>query len=236
MDSVQDRLRYWRQEIEGLSLRELRRRVNEALPDDAAVSLGTIANYETPADEDGRSRAGPRTEFVVALKRAFPYLRLEWLLLGEGPPTRLAARLASPEGIEAAARDGERAAPAAGEEPSLAARVLDRYPDLELLAPEASALFMGALTRYAMGEPEMAIDEARLLELAGDLRWLLLLPLGFWGFRHAPSYDAFSDYAVGLVHSLMLLMPPSGRGDPVAEYDASPGPRLRGRHEVGFAT
>ena len=112
--------------------------------------------------------------------------------------------------------------------------MLARYPDLELLSPEASALFMAALTRLAVGEPDMALDEEQILELAGDLRWLLLLPLGLWGFRHAPPYESFSDYSVALLHALMQLMPAATRGDPAADYPGSTGPALRERVPVGF--
>ena len=112
--------------------------------------------------------------------------------------------------------------------------MLQRYPDLELLSPEASALFMAALTRLAMGEPDMELDESHLLELAGDLRWLLLNPVRTWGFRHDPDYRAFSDYAVAALNSLMLLMPDTGQGDPIARYDDSRGPDLRRLRPVGF--
>ncbi len=197
-----------------MSLRDFRGHVNAELPEHARVSLGTLSNYEREAA--GSSRAGPRSEFLAALKRAFPPLRLEWLILGDGEPTIMAERLAAPE------------------EPSFAARVLARYPDLELLSPEASALFMAALTRLAMGEPEMALDEGDLIQLAGDLRWLLLLPVGAWGFRHAPPYRAFSDYAVAMLHALSRLMPESGQGNPIADHAASILPRLRRFRPVGF--
>ena len=214
MDTVQSRLRFFRKEVQSLSLRDFRGRVNAELPEHARVSLGTLSNYEREAG--GSPRAGPRAEFLAALKRAFPPLRLEWLILGDGEPTTIAERLAASEG------------------PSFAARVLARYPDLELLSPEASALFMAALTRLAMGEPKLALDEGDLIELAGDLRWLLLLPPGAWGFRHAPPYREFSDYAVAMLHALSLLMPESGEGDPIADHPASILPRLRRFRTVGF--
>lgn len=214
MDTVQSRLRFFRKDVQGLSLRDFRGRVNAELPEHARVSLGTLSNYEREAG--GSPRAGPRAEFLAALKRAFPPLRLEWLILGDGEPTTIAERLAAPEG------------------PSFAARVLARYPDLELLSPEASALFMAALTRLAMGEPKLALDEGDLIELAGDLRWLLLLPPGAWGFRHAPPYRAFSDYAVAMLHALSRLMPESGEGDPISDHPASILPRLRRFRTVGF--
>ncbi len=214
MDTVQSRLRFFRKDVQGLSLRDFRGRVNAELPERARVSLGTLSNYER--DGGGSPRAGPRAEFLAALKRAFPPLRLEWLILGDGEPTTIAEQLAAPEGL------------------SFAARVLARYPDLELLSPEASALFMAALTRMAMGEPKLALDEGDLMELAGDLRWLLLLPPGAWGFHHAPPYRAFSDYAVAMLHALSRLMPESGEGDPIADHAASILPRLRRFRQVGF--
>jgi len=207
----------------GLSLRELQARVNERLGEDEALSLGTISNYERPPSDGGR-RAGPRIEFLVALKRAFPELRLEWLMFGEGQPTEVAERLAAPEGLEADAAAGG----------GFATRVLARHPDLELLSPEASALFMAALTRLAMGERDAELDESHLLDLAGDLRWLLLAPLAMWGFRHSPPYDAFSDYSVALLHALMQLMPRPGEGDPISAYEGSLAPRLREEVPVGF--
>ena len=93
---------------------------------------------------------------------------------------------------------------------------------------------MAELTRIAMGEPDMAIDEEQLLELAGDLRWLVLYPLGIWGFQHAPPYRAFSDYAVSMLHALMQLMPDAGEGDRASDYQSSRGPNLRRLQPVGF--
>lgn len=223
VNTVHERLRYFRQTIRGLSLREFRAAINAQLPEEEALSLGTISNYDRPPGDPGR-RPGPRVEFLGALKAAFPEVRLEWVMFGDGQPTEIAERLASPEGIEGRVGPGS----------SFAARVLERYPDIELLAPEASALFMAALTRLAMGEPEMALDEEQLLELAGDLRWLLLLPLRLWGFRHDPPYDVFSDYSVALLHGLMQLMPQPGRGDAAAEYAPSRGPALRAEFPAGF--
>ena len=229
MNTVHERLRHLRENVKGLPLREFRARINAELADEEQLSLGTISNYERPAD--GARRAAPRADFIAALKRAFPEIRLEWLILGEGQPTKVAENLASPEGIEARAR-GTDGSTRRGSR--FATEVLERYPGLELLSPEASALFMAGLTRIAMGEPNMAIDEEQLLELAGDLRWLVLCPLGIWGFQHAPPYRAFADYAVSMLHALMQLMPDSGEGDRASEYQYSRGPTLRRLQQVGF--
>ncbi len=259
MNSVQSRLRFFRKHVQGLSLREFRRRINDRLPPEAQLSLGTLSNYERPDDQPrtgprsgspaagtgspaagagasaagagasgARHRPGPRADFIAALKKAFPQLRLEWLILGDGQPTVVAEELASPGGLEAKARgEGDDGVAFAG-------AVLERYPDLELLSPEASAMFMAALTRLAMGEREMALDEERLLDLAGDLRWLIFLPLRAWGFDHAPEYRVFSDYAVAALHGLSRLMPATGEGDPICDHAYSVLPRLRRVHSVGF--
>lgn len=215
MNSVQERLRHWRQ-VKGLSLRELQEAVNAHLAPPARVSLGTVSNYERPPQETA-PRPGPRTEFVAALKAAFPELRLEWLLLGEGQPTVAGARVAAVTGEGAAGRSDS----------VLAGRVLERFPDLAFLSPEAAALFLGALTRYATGAPRMDLGEEQILELAGDLRWLLLLPLRSWGFDHEPGYERFSAYSVAMLHALTLAMPDAGRGDPISALAESPLRRLR---------
>jgi len=221
MNTVQERLRHLRKEILGLPLREFRERINGQLPENGELSLGTLSNYETTSN-GGRPRPGPRSEFLAALKCAFPEIRLPWVILGDGQPTELAERLASPDGLEG--KEGSR----------FAARILTRYPDLELLSPEASALFMAALTRLAMGEPRMALDEDHLLELAGDLRWMLLYPVRAWGFRHEPAYRELSDYAVAMLHALMQVMPDTGLGDDIGQYEGSSAPRLRELYPVGF--
>ncbi len=226
MNTVQERIRHWRVSVKSMSLRELRDVVNAHLPEPARVSLGTINNYERTPAPGAVGRGGPRSDFILALKRAFPELRLDWLVCGEGEATEIAQRLAAPGGLEGEAPQTDAGGPDGGSS-SFATRILGRYPDLELLAPEASALFMGALTRYAMGEPRMELDEAHLLELAGDLRWLLLLPLQLWGFSRSPEYDELSDYAVAHLHALMQLMPPTGKGDRIRKYERSLGPKLR---------
>lgn len=221
MDTVQDRLRYYRETIRGVSLRDFQAAINARLPEEDGLSLGTISNYEKPGSPGSR-RPGPRVEFLTALKAAYPEVRLDWVIFGDGQPTDVGELLASPEGLDEAGGGG------------FGARVLERYPDIELLPPEGSALFMAALTRLAMGEPDKALDEDLLLELAGDLRWLLFFPARLWGFLHDPPYEVFADYSVAMLHALMQLMPPPGRGDGVEEYAASPTPGLRTEYPVGF--
>lgn len=78
LDTLQDRFKYWRNHVARISLREVQEAVNKHL--EKGVSLPTVNNYEVA------KRASPRTSFILALKRAFPDLNLEWLLLGDGEP------------------------------------------------------------------------------------------------------------------------------------------------------
>ena len=58
MNTVHERLRHLRENVKGLPLREFRARINAELADEEQLSLGTISNYERPAD--GARRAAPR--------------------------------------------------------------------------------------------------------------------------------------------------------------------------------
>jgi hypothetical protein len=87
--TLQERFGYWRQEVAGLSLRALQEAVNAHLTPGSQVSLGTVSNYEGGSENE--PMPGPRAEFLVALKRAFPNLNLNWLLFGAGSPTELGA-------------------------------------------------------------------------------------------------------------------------------------------------
>ena len=121
MDTVQFRLRFFREEVEGRPLREFRERINAELPADGRLSLGTLSNYERSSKDV--QRPGPRAEFMAALKRAFPEIRLEWLILGQGQPTEVAERLASPDGMEARA-EGAGASSTDGGSPATGAPVI----------------------------------------------------------------------------------------------------------------
>ena len=50
MNTVHERLRHLRENVKGLSLREFRARINAELADEEQLSLGTVSNYERPAD------------------------------------------------------------------------------------------------------------------------------------------------------------------------------------------
>ena len=120
-----------------------------AMPGSASVRCPTTSTR-------GLVRRGPGRGPISSARSSGPSLPCGWngWSWARERPTILEERLATADGLEHAT-DTE-----AGDEP-FAARVLARYPDLELLSPEASAMFMAALTRLAVGEPRMALDEQR---------------------------------------------------------------------------
>ncbi len=75
-DSVQARLKHWREEIAKLSQAQLCELVNGHLPKGKAVVVSTVSNYERTTE--------PRASFLAALKQAYPELNLDWLVSGEG--------------------------------------------------------------------------------------------------------------------------------------------------------
>jgi len=83
-DTIQGRLKYWLTDVEGVSLRRAHVAVNEQLPEKLRIGLTTMGKYTRG---EGGDVPGPRAEFLVALKKAFPDLNMAWLLFGRGMPT-----------------------------------------------------------------------------------------------------------------------------------------------------
>ena len=81
LDTLRERLRYWRRIVMGLTQRELCEWLNQDKPKEERVPKTTLSNYERGTE--------PPASFIEALKRAFPDLNLNWLLLNEGEPSQL---------------------------------------------------------------------------------------------------------------------------------------------------
>ena len=76
--TIQHRLRWWREERAGVSLRKLQELLNEALPEEHRISFNTLANYERPEPSGDFSQVKGKP--VLALECAGPFTRL---FLGE---------------------------------------------------------------------------------------------------------------------------------------------------------
>jgi transcriptional regulator with XRE-family HTH domain len=209
MPEIHERLRWAVEQHAGLSIREFHRRMDERGV--RGSSYASVHGYL-------RGKADPS---VVFLQEAADVLgvREPWLVLGSGAPTR---------------REGELAPgpsrPETGREARLRERILSRYPELAGLPQAERDLFFEALTRYVLTAPdaaELAIGRdgsGRILELAGDLLFLLKLPLGprAWGFRDPEAdREAFHHYLTAMLHALELWMEGRGEGRPASRSPAS---------------
>jgi hypothetical protein len=87
---IASRLAYWRKTVLNVPLREIEERVNKHLEDGSKAKLSTIHGFETTVTKSGKTRPSPRAEWIAALKQAYPYLNLDWLLFGRGEPTIVA--------------------------------------------------------------------------------------------------------------------------------------------------
>lgn len=152
-------------------------------------------------------------------------LRQEWLILGKGEPTE--------------AEQVARVEP--GEE------LLDRMerwlPDFERLPDEAQRLFVDllgelALTASDAGEAAERDDyNFTLKALAGDLLWLVLLPVSEeigagpnWGFKRFPdemSERELSRYSVAMLHALQCALGDRGKSGPIEDAEESRLRRIR---------
>lgn len=174
-----------------------------------------------------RGDATPSVEF---LREAADVLgvREEWLVLGKGEPT------APEEGLAGLRGSGS------GPQERLRERICSAYPGVERMRVAEQEVFMSVLARYAMSAPdaaELPMSEQgvrRLVELAGDLLFLIELPLHplAWGFRDLDQEDeARRYYQAATLNTLSLLMQERGRGDPVERADVSWIRELRRRAE-----
>lgn len=161
----------------------------------------------------------PETVHLVRLARKGD-LNPTWLLTGRGSQTLTDERVSSAiEPWEELTAEGARLAKA---ERSF----LDAVPVFGSLPREVRATLAEALIRCAKSGtgPQPQLTDHLLEELARELWQLVVCPLARWGLRRDldPSTRpftrrAFSDYALAMLHALMLAMPNPGMGRPFAE-------------------
>lgn len=142
-------MRQWRTE-QGLTLAELRDRVNAKLPPESHVELSSVSNFETP------SKPLPRLDWLAGFRKAFPDVRLEWLLLGNPPETEgeYGRRMAGLKTLDEMAARGPDPWDAFLE--SVGGRTWMALSDLSLYLPsEVTAVATGLVQRWAGGRPDV---------------------------------------------------------------------------------
>lgn len=193
-----DRLRRLREDLKGLTYRGFAERVNEELPAGKSISHVTFSNWE----KSDYPRPGP--DEVQAILDAFPDVRIEWLMFGEGAPT------ASKEEIERklASRD------------PLVQKLEQEHPKIRGFDRGTKEVFLAVLREYVQTAPDAKeLDETEeghetLVRLAGNL----LLPVklfteGAWGFRTAAEDSrTYQKFVRSLLTALSLQMREEGDG------------------------
>ena len=141
----------------------------------------------------------PAAEFVRAAADELG-LREEYLLKGQYPKSVVEGRVTKQENL----RPGS----------PLIDEVLDNLGWSE--GPRA--LFHEAWRRYAAGaQGKRQLLDAQLIQLGATLLMLVEVPKKIWGFQHTMSGRQRDDYAVAMLHALMLAMPDAGHGDRISD-------------------
>lgn len=169
-----------------------------------------------------KARTEPPLDFLTAAAKALG-VRPEWLIAGEGAPTRAALNIES--WVDPWEEIGTRRG-------LLTRRIREQLlvwvPMFERLPRTVRHLFVEAVIRFveASSTPEKMTD-VQIAQLAGDLWLFVERPLKAWGFRHEldPGHErfnlnerAFADYAVAMLHALMLAIPGPRRGDAIGRH------------------
>lgn len=181
IDSPQRRLRHYR-ELEGLTLREFAAAVNRFLPEIKQVTHATVSNYEVS------TRPGPRVEWLAALKKAFPDLRLEWVATGVGAMTVV----------------GEQWRQAPTDEQTMMLTAKSNWQALPHGTHSVFEELLGALIRTADGAVPMHL-QLFAAEQIGDH---IYAPFGRWGYltMEEVSTETLRVYATSVLNALTLIV------------------------------
>ncbi len=210
-DSVQARLKHWREEIAKVSQAQLCELVNRHLPKGKGVVVSTVSNYERTTE--------PRASFLAALKHAYPELNLDWLVSGEGK--LVAAEQEIAEVLRTLQSEGRSALGQLVQQPGL-----QRFRTL----PEPAAhVVLAFLQEVKLSTPEYRKENQRpwrefLQRFTPIFFEPLQAPRNF-ATKEALSEHETTTYAVSLVATLRPLVPSFRSHDPMRV--ASPAPLER---------
>jgi hypothetical protein len=145
---------------------------------------------------------GSRSPSLEILEASAPILgvRTAWLVLGEGQPTEIQ------ESVEKAGEDPDAI------QTDDAVNLMDVVPELANLTDEARSLFVGVLARFADLLPEEDLesraDRAKLPQLLWDVVAYPSNKLLEGGPAGLLSIWQYSNHVIGVLHAILLLMPP----------------------------
>lgn len=165
------------------------------------VSYEAVRNYHL-------NREAP-AQYLAQVARVFG-ARLEWLVTGEGERFRAESEI---RGALAAASPVSSSRFQSG----LHAALREEFPELDALPQLVVNAFFETLIRFAGAAAEARLSTHDLARLGGDIGRLLLHPQDAWGFFPDLSDRRFTDYALALLHAVMIAVPEQGAGELLAE-------------------
>lgn len=197
-ETLGDRLRQWR-DFHDLSYGKLADAVNENLPEDRQIHRVTFHDWEK------QERPSPSPDRLRAILRAFPSMRTEWLLWGEGSPVVTKEEMEEKVG-------GQRT------EEGLLDQIKREHPKVRQFDAATRELLVSVLTDWALAfEDGGDVSDEKLVEMAGAL----LHPIrafteGVPGFRTAGEDGrGFQQFARATLQALSLHIRGRGEAGPV---------------------
>jgi hypothetical protein len=100
--------------------------------------------------------------------------------------------------------------------------------DADRIPPAAASAFVNLWqnARQAMPDQGEGAEEA-LVGFLRDVAWMVSLAPRSWGFEGTHNYRRYSEYSIGMLNALSVLVAEPGRGQAAEEYKGSPLQRLR---------
>ena len=186
------------------------------------VCRSTLGNYL-------HRRTKPTAEFLATAAIVLN-VRKSWLVFGDLPRTEVERVREIPSKAKGAVLEHLRR----------------ELIELRRFPPGAQEVFVRVAIRYARGAPDAAAlgqdpTDQRFVDLAGDLLFLLMLPLqwrpgaGSWGFKNRPDLlppRELDRYLITSLQALDMLIPDPGEGDPLDDRADSLLDRLTGRLDL----
>ncbi len=193
-ETIHERLKYWRNEVLGVSQSRLCETVNSHLPEEDRVAVTTVSNYERTTE--------PRGSFLGALKKAYPEINLEWLVAGQGK--LLASEQRTAEALrKARAENGEG---------NTATPVLD-LPGMQRfrgLAEPAVHVLVAFLEEVRQSNPEYQSEHSRqwrdFLQRFSHFFFEPFQSTRHFAARQGLSDDQLTNYTLSLIAAIRPLV------------------------------
>ena len=198
-ETIHERLKYWRHEVLGVSQSRLCETVNSHLPAEDRVAVTTVSNYERTTE--------PRGSFLGALKKAYPEINLDWLVVGQGKLLASEQRTAEALRLARAENGG------GGATPLMDQAGMQRFRGL---SEPAVHILVAFLEEVRQSNPEYQSEHSRqwrdFLQRFSHFFFEPFQSTRHFAARQSLSDDQLTNYTLALIASIRpLVMTPRGR-------------------------